>query len=138
MITVAGANNEAFEVKAILDTGTGPDWISQWYLTDVLNLKASKDKNNKYSDKNFSDFQGKPFKASGTVELMISSDEFEGVSFRNQCFLVSRTSTFKILIGKTTIKKEKLLAHKPREILGDAAHIGLQPKLSKSKLWLCF
>lgn len=131
---VAGANKQKFEVKAILDTGTGPDWVSHQYLTEVLNLKPCKEKNKKYSDKEFSDFQGKTFKPSGIVELMIFSDEFEGFPCRTLLFLVSRLSTFKILLGWKTIEEEGLLVRKPRETLGDAAHIGLQPKLSKSRL----
>jgi len=95
-----------------------------------------KEKNKKHSDKEFSDFQGKTFKPSGTVELIIYSDEFKGVPCRQKLFLVSRLSTFKILLGRRTIKEEGLLARRPRETLGDAAHIGLQPKLSKSKI--CF
>ena len=93
-----------------------------------------KEKNKQYTDKEFSDFQGKTFKPSGTVDLLLHSDEFEGAPCRNKRFLVSRLSNFKILLGRKTIKEEGLLARRPRETLGDAAHIGLQPKLSKSKI----
>ena len=109
--------------------------VSQHYLTDVLKLKMCKEKDKKHIDKEFSDFQGKTFKPSGIVELIIISDEFEGVNCRKLWFLVSRLSTFKILLGKKTIRREGLLVRSARApFLGDAAHVGLQDKTSKSKL----
>jgi len=124
------SNKQRVEVLAILDTGTGPDWISHDYLTK-LGFKSSK--LNEDQNRQFSDFNGKSFKPYGKVQLMVSSHEFEGFPCRTLTFLVSRESTFKILLGKKTIKAEGLFSRKARESLGDGAHIGLQPKISKGK-----
>jgi len=118
----------------MLDTGTDPDWISQRFLEE-LNLKTSKEEFKKHNGKEFRNFQGETFKASGIVELLITSNEFEGVKARKKWFLVARSSTFKIILGKKTIKEEKLLTYVPRETSGDAANVGIQEKPTKSKLY---
>jgi hypothetical protein len=67
--------------KAVLDTGTKSDWMSQMFYNELkktLEVKRSK-LSAEYIKKEYRDFNGNKFQPTFKIELMIQSDEFTGV-----------------------------------------------------------
>lgn len=118
------------EVRAILDTGTKPDWISSLFLEK---LKKKHSKIREEQNKEYRDFQGKKFRATGTIDLEIMCDEFQGFKCKKKTFLVAKESTFDILLGRATIKEECLLSIRPPDTSGEGAFPGIQTGISKGR-----
>jgi len=126
-------NNKPIDVEAVLDTGTKPDWVSAVFLKSLgLKEEPLDAKNNT----EYTDFNGKSFKATGKVNLLISNDNFPGASCRQLTFLVTKLSKFEILLGRKTIKKEQLLQRPPKDLSGEGVYAGYQkgPRKGPSSL----
>jgi hypothetical protein len=99
-------------------------------------LKKEKSKLRDDQNKEYKDFNEKLFKPIGTIELEIMCDDFEGFKCKKKTFLVSRNSSFEILLGKTTIKEEGLL-RRPSNTSGEGVLPGVQTNISKSRSCPC-
>ena len=108
---VATFDNEAVAANVLLDTGTKPDWISNYFLTEKLHRKYTR-LNDEESKREYIDFNGNKFNAVGKAELMIYSTDFSGFSCRTLSFLVATGRNFEIILGKRTTQKEKLLCRR--------------------------
>jgi hypothetical protein len=125
---VATKNNKKVAVRMILDTGTKPDWISHRFLTETLKMSYTKLNDNE-SKQIFKDFNGNAFNAIGKAEVMVSSTDFIGFSCRTLSFLVAQGSQIDILLGRKTIRKEKLLERPlPRKGGGTFPAVQADPK----------
>jgi hypothetical protein len=118
------------EVRVILDTGTKPDWISSLFLE---RLKKKHSKIREDQNKEYRDFNGKKFKATGTIDLDIMCEEFQGFKCKRKTFLVAKESTFDILLGRRTIKEECLLLTRPPDTSGEGVFPGFQTEISKGR-----
>ena len=125
-----GPNREEIEIRAILDTGTKPNWISWKFLQK---LGKSKSKLRDGEKKEYRDINGKIFKAWGRADLNIICNDFQGFKYRKLPFLVSREGTFDILLGKHTIKDEHLLQTRAPEGSGEGVYPGVISSKSKGK-----
>jgi hypothetical protein len=132
-IKLEGPNRDEIEVRAILDTGTKPNWVSSRFLEK---LKKKQTKLREDQNKEYRDFNGKRFKACGKVELSIMCDDFQGFKCKNLPFLVARESAFDILLGRNTIRDEYLLQTRPSDTTGEGVYPGVQTSQSKGKLSL--
>ena len=114
-------NGQGIFEKAILDTGTKADWISQMFYDDLRDAGVRSTKlDPEDSEMKYRDFQGKAFKPTGKVDLMIQTEEFKGhIKCRMMKFLVASKATFKIFSSSDYFV--------PRwAIRGDTAWNGLQ------------
>lgn len=127
---IAGSDNKNVHIHVTLDTGTNPDWISSHFLTEGLGLKSTR--LNDEEKKIYKDFNGNKFSAIGKAEVMVSSTDFIGFPCRTIHFLVAKGGSFQILLGKKTIKKEKLLCVRP-DTQGESAYPAVQSNVKKGK-----
>ena len=134
-----GRGNKAISEKAVLDTGPKSDWISQMFYEDLkktLDVKRS-ELNKEDMKRKYRDFNGNEFQPAFKVDLMIQSEEFSGlVKCRKLSFLVAKKATFKILMGRDTIRSEELMTRGKRETDGEGVFVGIHGKLSDGTLRL--
>lgn len=132
-IKLEGPNRVEIEIRAILDTGTKPNWISSRFLGELNKAptKLPTDQKNDYRD-----FNGKRFKACGKVDLLIICDDFRGFKCQTLPFLVAKDSAFDILIGRSTCRTERLLQSSAPDTSGRPAYTGIHGEQKKGKLLL--
>lgn len=78
------------------------------------------------NNKEYTDFNGRGFKATGKVDLMVMNDNFPDAPCRRLTFLVTKLSKFEILLGRKTIFKEQLLQRPPKDLSGEGVYAGYQ------------
>ena len=129
--------NQTVSEKAVLDTGTKSDWISQRFYDDLKKrLDVKRAELSQQEKKEYRNFNGGTFQPAFKVDLMIQSEEFKGMLCRQLSFLVAKKAGFKILMGRETIRKEELMTRGKQETDGEAALIGLHGKGTESMLKL--
>jgi hypothetical protein len=119
--------------KAILDTGTKGDWISQNFYNDLryMGVRTSK-LSEQELEVQYRDFNGKKFKPTGKVDLMIQTEEFKGdMKCRTMRFFVANKATFAILFGRDTIRKHDIYTRGNCDTAGEGVHIGVLEELSE-------
>jgi hypothetical protein len=115
--------------KAVLDTGTKSDWISQRFYDDLKKkLDVKRTELSQQEKKEYRNFNGGTFQPAFKVELMVQSEEFKGILCRKLSFLVAKKAGFKILMGRETIRKEELMTRGKQETDGEEALIGIHGK----------
>ncbi|TAQ89069.1 hypothetical protein B7494_g2577 [Chlorociboria aeruginascens] len=123
-IQVLSQNDKYVDVNAILDTGTQPDWVSDHFLK-ILGKKE--DKLAEDNNKEYTDFNGRGFKATGKVDLVVTDDNFKNANTRVLSFLVTKRGKFNILLGRKTCYKQKLICRPPKDLEGgEGAFTGIQ------------
>lgn len=119
--------------KAILDTGTKVDWISQNFYDDLRDMGVRTSRLSAQElEVQYRDFNGKKFHPTGKVDLMIQTDEFKGdMKCRRMRFFVANKATFAILFGRDTIRKHGLYTRGNRDTAGEGVNLGVLEELSE-------
>lgn len=130
-IQVSDKDDNQHDIEAILDTGTKPDWVSASFLKRMRVKEESLDADN---NTEYTDFNGRGFKATGKAHLMIMNDNFPKSPCRRMTFLVTKKGKFEILFGRKTIFKEALLQRPPKDLSGEGVYPAYQkgPKKGSS------
>jgi hypothetical protein len=135
-IHIGNPNNldtPAIGEKAILDTGTKGDWISQTFYNELRDMGVRSTKlSAEELDVQYRDFNGKKFQATAKVDLTIQTEEFKGfMKCRTMRFLVASKATFTILFGRDTIRKHGFFTRSKRDTDGEEVLIGVHDELSE-------
>ena len=119
--------------KAILDTGTKGDWISQTFYNELRDMGVRSTKlSTEELDVQYRDFNGKKFQPTAKVDLMIQTEEFKGVmKCRTMRFLVASKATFTILFGRDTIRKHGFFTRGKRDTDGEEVLIGVHDEINE-------
>jgi len=119
--------------KAILDTGTKGDWISQTFYNELRDMGVRSTKlSAEELDVQYRDFNGKKFQPTAKVDLTIQTEEFKGsMKCRTMRFLVASKATFTILFGRDTIRKHKFFTRSKRDTDGEEVLIGVHDELNE-------
>ncbi|KAH8761374.1 hypothetical protein BGZ57DRAFT_931651 [Hyaloscypha finlandica] len=121
--------------KAILDTGTKGDWISQTFYNELRDMGVRSTKlSAEELDVQYRDFNGKKFQPTAKVDLTIQTEEFKGsMKCRTMRFLVASKATFTILFGRDTIRKHKFFTRSKRDTDGEEVLIGVHDELNEAQ-----
>lgn len=126
-------NGQGIFEKAILDTGTKADWISQMFYDDLRDAGVRSTKlDPEDSEMKYRDFNGKAFQPTGKVDLMIQTEEFKGhIKCRTMKFLVASKATFKIIFGRDTIREHGFYERRKCDTDGEGVLIGVHDELTE-------
>ncbi|KAG0650170.1 hypothetical protein D0Z07_2936 [Hyphodiscus hymeniophilus] len=121
--------------KAILDTGTKVDWISQMFYDKIRDMGVKLTKLSPEELKlQYRDFNGKKFQPKGKVDLTIQTEEFKGeMKCRTMRFFIASKATFVILFGRETIRKHGFFTRSKRETDGEGVLAGLHDELTEAQ-----
>ncbi len=82
----------------------------------------------------YTDFNNGKFSPTSKVELIIQSDEFTGrIKCRNLTFFVATKATFSILIGRDTIRKQKIMTRGKPDPGGEGVYVGVHGEIPEGK-----
>jgi hypothetical protein len=98
--------------KAVLNTDTKFDWVSYTFYERLKKMEIVSELSELTANEKmeYTDLEGSKFEPTDTIELMVQSNQFAGdTKCRKLKFFVTKNAAFKILIGRTTIGKYKLL-----------------------------
>ncbi|KAH7355247.1 hypothetical protein BKA65DRAFT_236538 [Rhexocercosporidium sp. MPI-PUGE-AT-0058] len=121
--------SKSIDEKAVLDTGTKPDWISASFYDELKSsgIPVERAKLSAEEQKiKYTDFNNKKFSPTSKVELVVQSDEFTGaIKCRNLTFFVASKATFSMLIGRDTIRKQKIMTRGKPDPDGEGVFVGV-------------